>query len=163
MLEMERDDRDDGSKWDKNTIFSDHVPDNFIRSCSLILGRLMYSFSLNRRRNVSESLESGSDLSNVIRYVPLEAVTKVLFAWPVLKFNDVKEAMLPGMHKLVLLSCYKSYLSSLVKNPREIDDEFDAYDEQDDSDEDSIPCGISNKNPKPRTTLSASIQSLRQR
>ena len=103
---------------------------------------------------MSESLESGSDLSNVIRYVPLEAVTKVLFAWPVLKFNDVKEAMLPGMHKLILLSCYKSYLSSLVKNPREIDDEFDAYDEQDDSDEDSIPCGISNKNPKPRTTLS---------
>jgi len=59
----------------------------------------MYSFSLNRRRNVSESLERGSELSNVIRYVPLEAVTKVLFAWPVLKFDDVKETMLPGLQE----------------------------------------------------------------
>ena len=102
MLETERDDRDDGSKWDKNTIFSNYVPDNFIRSRSLILGGLMDGLSLNGRRNVSESLERGSELSNILRYVPLDAVTKILFARPVLNFDDVKEAMLPGMHSTLV-------------------------------------------------------------
>ena len=50
MLEVERDDRDDGSKWPADEIFSEYIPDNFIKTCSLILGGLMDGMSWKGKR-----------------------------------------------------------------------------------------------------------------
>lgn len=84
-----------GNPFTRDTIFSERIPNEFIKSRSVVLGGLMDGLSLRGKRDASIKLEEGSELSSILGPVPLEAVAKILFARPVLSFEDVCEAMHP--------------------------------------------------------------------
>jgi hypothetical protein len=88
--------RDDGTKWDKDSIFSHRIYETFVEPCSLVLGGIMDGLSIRGRRDASNNLKDGSELCNILHSVPLEAVSKVLFARPMLTFEDVSEVLHPG-------------------------------------------------------------------
>lgn len=80
-----------------DTLFSEYIPKEFIHSRSQVLGALIDGLSLDGKKDASEKLEEGSQLCRLLRPVPLEAVSKILFARPNLTFEDVKEALKPGI------------------------------------------------------------------
>ena len=85
-----------GNPWNKATIFSEFVPDEFIQSRSQVLGALIDGLSLDGKTDATEKLEEGSQLCMVLRHIPLEAISKILFARPNLTYDDVMEALEPG-------------------------------------------------------------------
>jgi len=101
-----------GQPWETDTLFSERLPDEFIKTCSLVLGGLMDGLSLHGRRDASENLERGSELSNILHPVPLEAISKILFARPNLTFEDVKEALHPGKIYTSMSSFWMFHLSN---------------------------------------------------
>lgn len=89
--------REDGSgKWTKDAIFAEYIPDTFVTSRSIVMSGLIDGLSLNGNTEASNKLEEGSQLRNILRHVPLEAVMKILFARPATTFDDVKDAIKPG-------------------------------------------------------------------
>ena len=94
MLEVERDE----SKCPADEIFSEYIPDNFIKTCSLILGGLMDGMPWKGKRDASEKLEEDSKLSSIFRHVPLDVVNQILFSKPDMTCEDVKAVLHPGMY-----------------------------------------------------------------
>ena len=90
------DTRKDGTKWDKDSIFSHRIYEEFVKPFSLVLGGIMDGLSIRGRRDASNNLKDGSELCNILHSVPLQAISKVLFARPVLTFEDVREVLHPG-------------------------------------------------------------------
>ena len=88
--------REDGVRWGKKDIFSHRISDEFVDTCSLVLGGMMDGLSFRGRRNASKNLKAGSELCNILHAAPLDAVCRVLFSRPILTFDDVKEVLLPG-------------------------------------------------------------------
>ena len=79
-----------------DTLFSDYIPDTFVRNRSLVLGGLMDGLSLPGKMNASDTLEEGSELWSMLSHIPLEAISKILFARPDLDIEDVIETLYPG-------------------------------------------------------------------
>ena len=79
-----------------NALFSEYIPDNFVKNRSLVLGGLMDGQSLHGKMNALEKLEEGSELWSILHHVPLEAISKILFARPDLDVEDVLEVLFPG-------------------------------------------------------------------
>eukprot|EP00804_Cyclotella_cryptica_P010431 CCRYP_020963-RC/>CCRYP_020963-RC protein AED:0.20 eAED:0.20 QI:1138/1/1/1/0.5/0.33/9/82/570 len=91
-----------GNAWTADTIFSEWITDEFIRTRSHVLGALIDGMSLDGKRDASDKVEEGSQLSMVLRHIPLEAISKILFARPSLTYEDVEEALEPVYGKLPL-------------------------------------------------------------
>jgi hypothetical protein len=78
MVELDK----NGNPFTRDTIFSERIPNELIKSRSVVLGGLMDGLSLRGKRDASIKLEEGSELSSILGPVPLEAVAKILFARP---------------------------------------------------------------------------------
>ena len=78
-----------------DTLFSEYIPDTFIRNRSLVLSGLMDGLSLYGKMNALETLEEGSELCSMLHPVPLEALSKILFARSDLNIEDVLEILFP--------------------------------------------------------------------
>ena len=79
-----------------DTLFSEYIPDYFVKNRSLVLGGLMDGLSLHGKMNASEKLEEGSELWSILHPVPLEVVSKILFARPDLDVDDVLDVLFPS-------------------------------------------------------------------
>jgi hypothetical protein len=91
---------------ERDTIFSEYIPEIYIKNRSTVLGGLIDGLSVRGKNNVSYCLEEGSGLSRTLCHVPLEAIAKILFARPHLVFDDVKDVLSPSKneHDLSILS-----------------------------------------------------------
>lgn len=87
---------DNGNPWTPETIFSHRIPKEFIHTRSIILGGIIDGLSLRGKRDLSQSISKGSELCHMLRNVPIEAISKILFARPNLSFDDVHSALVPG-------------------------------------------------------------------
>ena len=77
-------------------VFSDIIPDFFIRSRQTLLGGLMDGLSLGEPNT---KFEDGSSLANMFSIVPLEALRKILFAKPNITLEDLIEVGDDGKSK----------------------------------------------------------------
>lgn len=93
---MENDQRDDdGRPWTSETIFSKFIPKEFIHSRSILLGALSEGLTLGGRAS-SAGLKGGSELSEILGAVPLEAVQKILFSKHSVVLDDVLSNLSPN-------------------------------------------------------------------
>ena len=85
-----------GKPYTKETIFSERIPNEFIKTRSTVLGGLMDGLSPLGKINASQKLHEGSGLSDYFWSTPVEAISKTLFARPNLIFEDVHRVLEPG-------------------------------------------------------------------
>jgi hypothetical protein len=111
VLENEKD--RDGNELTQDTLFSQWVPDNYIKTRSMVLGGLMDGLSLRGKQDAVEKLD-GSSLRNILCPIPIETISKILFARPHLVFEDVKEVLEPGKIKPCFSPIYMSLILSLL-------------------------------------------------
>jgi hypothetical protein len=102
----------DGNELTQDTLFSQWVPDNYIKTRSMVLGGLMDGLSLRGKQDAVEKLD-GSSLRSILCPIPIETISKILFARPHLVFEDVKEVLEPGKSKPCFLPIYLSLILSL--------------------------------------------------
>ena len=103
-----------GQPFTRDTIFSERIPNEFIKTRSIVLGGLMDGLSLRGIENASRNLQGGSELSNILQTVPLDAISKILFARPNLSFEDVQEALSPGETENEVLSLIRVSTSTCL-------------------------------------------------
>ena len=101
-----------GKPYTKETIFSERIPNEFIKTRSTVLGGLMDGLSPLGKINASQKLHEGSGLSDYFWSTPVEAISKTLFARPNLIYEDVHRVLEPGENCYYQM-CYYSNLDSL--------------------------------------------------
>jgi hypothetical protein len=93
---------ENGNPWATDTIFSKYIPENYIKTRRAVLGGLIDGLSVRGKGNASDCFEEGSSLSRILCHVPLEAISKILFARPQLVFEDIKKVLSPGKIKYTI-------------------------------------------------------------
>jgi len=94
-IDKKVDEDDDNSKlWNPDSIFEQLIPDEFIRSRSLLLGCLEDGLSVGGKEK-SSALEKGSGLAAAFRTIPLEALQKILFGKSTMTLEDVLAVLEP--------------------------------------------------------------------
>eukprot|EP00956_Cyclotella_meneghiniana_P004100 scaffold4989_cov64-Cyclotella_meneghiniana.AAC.1 len=105
---------DMGNPWTVETIFSKRISIEFIDTRSIILGGLIDGLSIcGKKCRILEELHQGSDLRCHLSCVPIEAISKILFARPNLSYEDVYEALCAGE----LYWFHKTRYMKVIVNP----------------------------------------------
>mmetsp|Transcript_38179 Transcript_38179/g.80336 ORF Transcript_38179/g.80336 Transcript_38179/m.80336 type:complete len:882 (-) Transcript_38179:220-2865(-) len=90
------DEDDDTSElWTPDLIFKKLIPDEFIRSRSVLLGGLADGLSLERTQNSGTPLEKGSSLAAAFRSFSLEALQSILFGKSKMTVEEVLAVLEP--------------------------------------------------------------------
>ena len=95
--QMNEDD-ENSELWTPDSIFKQLIPDQFIRSRSLLLGGLEDGLSVGGKQK-SSTLEEGSGLAAAFRAIPLEALQKILFGKSTMTLEEVLAVLKPDYCK----------------------------------------------------------------